>query len=483
MVTPPFLFALFFVVGIACSKLLMSLSMISWLVWTVVHILKTQTWQEFKTRMALRLSENRWIVLVFSFVLLHILSLFWSDHISEGVDGIRVRLTFLIIPLLLIFTLQFSKKQSIAIITFLLYTFVVLVLVNVLRYQILLNKGEMLDIRQLSFFGSHIRFGVFLSFSALLAYYNWTEKAVSNGFFITYLGMVVLYTIYSQVLSAYGALLIVGSTMAYHYLKTINRVHFFWWAGLLSLVAVILFLLAVMGQPEQCPSFAQPNLAASYWGKKSVFPFQGADAKKQPLKRTLERYLCSKKRPFSERDIQSMSPMEVSHVEKGFTSVDQASGGILTKVEEVQFQLYEAKDPNGHSLLQRLVFWKAALVVISKNPWLGVGIGDVQEALNQQYQGQSRLKKENYRRPHNMFLTTFVAVGILGVFLLVLLFGLGFYRSITRKHALLFSFLCISLLSMMVEDSIETQAGISFFSFFLGLFLSDGDANPRLKID
>jgi membrane-associated HD superfamily phosphohydrolase len=82
-----------------------------------------------------------------------------------------------------------------------------------------------------------------------------------------------------------------------------------------------------------------------------------------------------------------------------------------------------------------------------------------------------------------MFLTTFVAVGVLGFAMLCLLFIYGFYQSISHRHTLLFCFLSVSLLTMLVEDSLETQTGISFFTFFLALFLSDCVGKGRLKFD
>lgn len=483
MVTPPFLFAVLFVIGIACSKVLMSISMISWLLWALVSFFTKKEKTGFMDRWVLVGKEHPWIWLVIAFFFLHVVSLFWSENLSEGINGVRVRLTFILLTLLMVFTHRWTKPQVKALISILLYTFLLLIVFNVFQYQWLLSQGKASDIRQLSYFGSHIRFGVFFSFTAILAFYNWKQKALTRWFFITYLTIVVLYTFYSQVLSAAVALCVVGIMMAYEQMKRANKVFVFWVTGSVILGGSAFFLVMVLRQPQACIAFKNPQEASSFWAKKSALALTEKDAKNQPLKRTLERYLCAKQNPMTERDIQGLSPQEVRHIEQGFTSVEQASGGVLSKLQEVQFQLHEATDPNGHSLLQRFAFWKAALTVIRNNGWFGVGIGDVKGALTQQYIDHSALTVENFKRPHNMFLTTFAAVGVLGFALLCLLFIYGFYQSISHRHTLLFCFLSVSLLTMLVEDSLETQTGISFFTFFLALFLSDCVGKGRLKFD
>lgn len=483
LLTPPFLFALLFVIGIACSKALMSLSMIGWTLWTFSQFILNKGWLHFQERTVAKLKSNPWIWLVLFYVVLHGISLAWSEDMSEGIHGTRVRLTLMIIPLLMVLTIQWTKPQLITLFSFLQYTFLLLVVINIIRYQYLIQNSDMFDIRQLSYFGSHIRFGIFFSFSVLFSYYNWKEKAVSTPFFLTYLIIVILYTIYSQVISAVLTLIVVAVSIAYLFLKTVNKGHYL--VGIVAILTCLigLALFIVFRQPPVCPSFEQPEKVAAIWSKKSTKGLNGLDDKKQPIKRTLERYLCAKKQPLTSESVFQMSAQEVSHVERGFTSMEQASGGLFSKIEEIQFQLYEAQDPNGHSLLQRFAFWNAARGAIKENLWLGVGIGDVKSALNTQYKNHSNLRPENYKRPHNMFLTTFLAVGFLGLILLVLLMVYGFYQSVIHKHILLFCFLCISILTMMFEDSLETQSGISFFSFFLALFLAHTDRNPHLKID
>jgi O-antigen ligase len=121
----------------------------------------------------------------------------------------------------------------------------------------------------------------------------------------------------------------------------------------------------------------------------------------------------------------------------------------------------------------RFYFWDAAIRVIKKYPVVGVGTGDVQLALNQVYSsGDSPLNAEWYKRPHNQFLTVTVALGFVG--LLAMLFSIIYPLVLLRKHLhiLFWPFLILALVSFMLEDTLETQAGLSFYAVFNSLFIS-----------
>jgi len=81
----------------------------------------------------------------------------------------------------------------------------------------------------------------------------------------------------------------------------------------------------------------------------------------------------------------------------------------------------------------------------------------------------STLKPENRHRSHNMYLTMWVGVGFIGVLLLVL--GIGYFGWIGVKehHLVLLAFSIIVFFTMCLEDSLETQAGASFFGFFIAI--------------
>jgi O-antigen ligase len=121
----------------------------------------------------------------------------------------------------------------------------------------------------------------------------------------------------------------------------------------------------------------------------------------------------------------------------------------------------------------RPYFWKAALAAISGQVWMGVGTGDVQKAMNESYvRTQSPLHEEWYKRPHNQLITITLALGLTGllIFLLSLFYPLYFLRK--DLPLLYWVFFVVLFLSFLMEDTLETQAGQTFYAFFNTLFLS-----------
>jgi O-antigen ligase len=121
----------------------------------------------------------------------------------------------------------------------------------------------------------------------------------------------------------------------------------------------------------------------------------------------------------------------------------------------------------------RLYFWKAAVTLIKKNVLFGVGTGDVQSELNKTYiETNSPLNVDWYKRPHNQFLTITVALGIIGS----LLFLFSFLYPVTnlkkQMHPLFWPYFLVLCISFVLEDTLETQAGLSFYAFFYTLFIS-----------
>jgi len=127
---------------------------------------------------------------------------------------------------------------------------------------------------------------------------------------------------------------------------------------------------------------------------------------------------------------------------------------------------------DGHSVVQRLEYWKAALGIISSNPIIGVGTGDIQDAFDEQYEIMHSHLSDRWRlRAHNQYLTMFAVFGVVGF--LLFLFSL-IYPYMKEKKTMNFCysvFLLIILISMITEDTLETQAGVTFYAFFNSLFL------------
>ncbi|MET4105394.1 O-antigen ligase family protein [Hymenobacter sp. UYP22] len=127
---------------------------------------------------------------------------------------------------------------------------------------------------------------------------------------------------------------------------------------------------------------------------------------------------------------------------------------------------------NNYSLVGRVYSYKVALEVVKDNPWVGVGRADIEPEMAVRYQRDyPNIRPEAYIQPHNQFLFSAVAFGLIGL----VLFIIGFYYtgiSIWPTYApLLLAQYLIVTLSFLVEYTLETQIGLGYALFFILLAL------------
>jgi O-antigen ligase len=119
---------------------------------------------------------------------------------------------------------------------------------------------------------------------------------------------------------------------------------------------------------------------------------------------------------------------------------------------------------------ERLVVWKASLEVIRENPLLGVGTGDVKDEMMAEYQREGKHVAYSMQLDsHNQYLQTYIATGLAGFLILLLILGVPAFLAITRKYFLYLSFLAVFAMNLLVESMLEVQAGVVYFVFFNSL--------------
>ena len=212
------------------------------------------------------------------------------------------------------------------------------------------------------------------------------------------------------------------------------------------------------------------------WAQRSELPFEGETFNGEQLEPTLVRYLTSKGLRKDAEGVMALSDEDIRNIEQGVANYNNwKHPGLRARLSSTLFEynLYRRyNNPNGGSLSQRIEYTRAAFHLIRQHPWFGVGTGDVPQAFRQTYDEiHSPLKEEFRFRAHNQYLSIAVAFGLVGLafFLVVLLWP--YFSSKKRRTYLYTVFLCIMLLSMFPEDTLETQAGASLFAFFEALLL------------
>jgi putative effector of murein hydrolase LrgA (UPF0299 family) len=224
---------------------------------------------------------------------------------------------------------------------------------------------------------------------------------------------------------------------------------------------------------------------SSEWEQRSRIPFDSLDKTGFPVSATLIRYLTSRGLRKDRDGMRMLSDEEIGRIERGVASVRLAEHrGIRRRLDRILFEYHIyaiGGDPSGHSVFQRLEFWKAGWGIIRQHPLLGVGVGDTKRAFSVQYESMdSRLDETHRLRAHNQWMTVWITSGIIGLLLFTAWWFAPLRRTVRAHSPLFIGFFIIATMSMFTEDTLESQAGVSFVAFLTAfmLFLPKAPADP-----
>jgi O-antigen ligase len=172
--------------------------------------------------------------------------------------------------------------------------------------------------------------------------------------------------------------------------------------------------------------------------------------------------------------VMALSDEDVRAIEFGIpTCVEPKQIGLQRRLNRIFFEWsnYRAGgDPNGHSVMQRLEFWKTGWWIISENSLTGVGTGDVKDAFKSAYAINNSPLDEAYRlRAHNQYLTMWITYGLFGFCAFLIITFLPLLSGGARNPLVVIIVMLVAL-SFLTEDTLESQAGVMFMAFFYVLF-------------
>ena len=446
----------------------------------------------------LRSNAIGWFIL--GFFLLHVIALLWTSNFEYAMNDLRIKLPLLVIPIILIARpLRSRNDLHIPLIGFLVST-ALTSLINYAMYQHWIGNYVYDDIRGMSLFGSHVRFANIISMCVgICLYFFKYTKWLRIGFLIL-ISWFTYYTFYSQVISGAATLAAVFLVFIIYLLwgKFKLLAIFILGTSFVSTLVLLNWLFAPvsidMDAFRKLPSqtaeghpyvhynriispesgepiywnFCEEELVRD-WPKRSKIPYYGNDGKNQPIRFTLLRYLASRKLPKDASGIAALSDKEIRTIESGIGS--SQNFGLMGRLYSIKYHILNGRNPNENSMLERIEYWRAGFNVFSENWIVGVGTGDVQHSFDIYYsRSDSKLKPENRRRAHNMFLTVALSFGIFGL-LIFISFQFYFLRiAMQRKEVLMTLFLAVACVSFLMEDTLETQTGVTFCAFFYSLF-------------
>jgi len=185
---------------------------------------------------------------------------------------------------------------------------------------------------------------------------------------------------------------------------------------------------------------------------------------------TLLRYMTSKGLKKDSTSFKQLLESDLKNIRDGIPNFQYVEMfPIHKRLYETTWELYMYRLYNragGHSFTQRFEYWSTGLKILKNNFFFGVGTGDIALAYTEQYNTDKSFLKEKYRlRSHNQYLSFAIAFGIIG-FIVAMIFLIRPLFMIEYQKAIYLSFMLIGLLSFVNEDTLETQAGVSFFAFF-----------------
>ena len=481
-------------IGLCTSKALVSISAATLFLISVFSFKLADLQQSIRTKKSL--------LFLFLFFVYYCLSIIWSSDLLIGIQDIVSKLNLVIIPIALLIKPIDSKWLERLFLVF-IWSVVSTSIYNFIHFQYFSSFSR--DIRSLSLFVSHIRFSLFISFSlGLILRYIWINKNFwKQILYFSLFCWLLFYMYYSEVLS--GILGLAGGIFLSLLIsllkntKTAKRVYFFSFFLVILGGLIVGYLLSKETNPpvrtlKTYPKFTQLGNAYSHdtlskemengnyiytlicdkeidsiWPKLSSIPLNQQNLKGYQTRMVMYRYLTSKALPKDAFGLQQLTQEDIRSIENGIPSILEVRSGIFSKINYYFKNLNQSEDPNGNSFLQRLEYWRVGSALFKKHPIIGVGIGDYKSAFAEEYEKKaSLLYLENRLETHQQFLSVLIATGCIGG----ILFGLIFYFYVvqTSLNPIAIYFIGIILASFLVEDTLTTLSGMSFFALFYTLF-------------
>ncbi|MCX6290514.1 MAG: O-antigen ligase family protein [Bacteroidetes bacterium] len=463
-----------------------------------------------------RYFRNKPALIITGILLLHVIGLAWTTDLTEGLKDIRIKLPLLILPVIIGGSEPVSKKNFQLVIGFFIAAVVTGTLISTAVLTGVIHR-EITDIREIFIFHvSHIRFALFIciSFFSLLYFIfsnNGTQNLFLKFFFILVAVWLLVFLVIMESMTGIIITSVTGFCLLVYLASTVKNK----FRKIILIVMVLaipvsgfVFIRSIAKQyyitrdmPVDGNAKTPAGNAYTFdtsgnlrengylvwiyvcekelreeWDSRSRFKYDSLDERHQPVKYTLVRFLASKGWKKDGEAVKNLSPGEVRSIEKGvanesYQHLSDFRSRVLKTIWEYE-QFKDGGELNGHSVMQRFEFWKAACGIIAAHPFTGVGTGDMPAAYREQYvKMNSRLSEKFRLRAHNQYLSVAVALGFFS--LAYFLFALVAPMIITQRYKDYFYmvFWTIAILSMVTEDTLETQTGATFFAFFSCLFL------------
>ncbi len=467
------------------------------------------------------LKKRKGVVFLVSIYFVYLIGLLWTSSFAKGLVDVTIQLPLFVLPLVIGTSSRLNYIQVKQVMYFFAAAIVVASLCSV---WVLLGFSEhsIHDPREMSLFISHIRFSLLINIAIFsLGWYliNDEKKSLKEKAFLTLtIIWLVTFLIILRSVTGWAIFFVILLIVIARYIVKINKLSL-----KLSLISFLLFfslapvfytiyIIQQFYSVEKIPAnicFEKTKLGNLYnqdlqnkelenghyiylymnedelresWNKRSKLNYDSTYS--SGFNRfILIRYLTSKGFRKDAECVEKLSKTDIKNIENGMTNYRFASANSFFKriyqiVWEVDSYL-KGGNPSGHSVTQRLEYYKMALRIIRERPWFGHGTGGYYLAYQKEYDRSKFFPPGIYRqRSHNMIFSYTIDFGIIGaIYICYALIAPVFFEG-KRKSFLLIIFLLIVFISFINEDSLNNHDAISFFAFFYPLFLFSDHEKP-----
>lgn len=457
--------------------------------------------------------QSRLLHAVVALFVLNVVGLLWTDNLAQGLSAIQLLLPWLFVPLVVLTTRPPVGRVRDTILFLYAGTVVVVSFIGLVRWLTIPD----LPYRDLVPYVSHIRFSLnccmvlFLSASALHRVGGRAVAAKRIGLALLMVWMVA-FLLLQRSYTAF-AVLTAASLAAILW----RRRHWLWLAAWLAAVGGAVAYVAVQyhdyhhlrpmstqplpthtpsGNPyvHHCDGLVENgnyvynylchDELAQHWPSRSSVPLDGCTPTGFKVETTLVRYLNALGLPKDSTGVASLTDEQVAEVVDGVANPVYVHGSLPKHMLYVLFfelenyRCYRAV--TGFSMLQRLELWQAALHVVADHPWLGVGTGDLADAMEADFRRTSSPLQGSGFQPHSVFLALMAQFG-LPLFVLLMAVWLRAAPRLRRQGSLIAAWAVMVLVSCIAENTLGTLTGILFATWFMAF--RQPDANPQSKGD
>lgn len=462
-----------------------------------------------------RFASNKWALLIASIFLLHLVGLFYTSDFDYALRDIRIKIPLLALPFFIGSQERLNSKE----LRLVIFVFIAAVLTGTIAsiYKLMgIPEGSATDQRHLSVFISHIRFSLMICLAVFFSACRIpSEKTPLKIVFAVVVVWLMIFLFITAFFTGLVVFTITASALLFVFLfrqkKTLPRI-----MALLFIAALIIIPVKIISdnlgeyfsyhpvESAQLDDFSKGgeryfhdttgvesrltengNYIWRYiawkelkrsWNRKSDFDFEGKDQKGQSIRGTLVRYMTSKGLRKDSVGLQQLTERDIRAVEKGVANEKYLDmSAVDVRIQQIiwEFDNYRKGDEfNGHSVVMRWVYWNTAYQIIRDHFWIGTGTGDIDRAFKEKYDEVNSGLDEKWRlRAHNQFLTIFATFGVIGFLWFIIALFLPFFALKKWRNWYYLSFIIIAVLSMITEDTLETQAGVTFFAFWNTLLL------------